>query len=608
MKLGLIKKSMICVLAASFSLVLASCALKPASKKNNSDITNTTNVFSKKDILAYAKKEIGSKPTYKEIELVKLDQDKYYVDSNDYGYDCGYYKDYDTEKWYLYSQITGKTYEIPTESGEEIEFVSETGDLGSSFNPTYGYFYIGFDSGKQMLIDYNGDVVVAKDEISGIQVNAISSRLIKDDYDYVGDLTFYDFISIRHGSDYTYETYKIDAKIAKGMVVTEFTRTKLAADEEVDYDNYDLNNISHVYKLENYDLYFEGSYYYLSDLDGKIINSGNLSLPTNTRWFTLGDKLFYQTTTTVTDRADEYTYEDSGSFYKLDTYSLDLKTGTTTELKDFGYKLSTTSAYTLRYISGYNEKKDRFYLAACYTGLNRIVNKTLSKVTTEVMMDASGKILSDKIGEVGHNVYAFDDKTFAVYTSKYYSLINTSGKVLKTIKRSNSMYVNYDSKVFLRPTYYGGYTGYFVNFDDELIADQGNGYNLVTTNEGNIAYFDNYNVFVTHNGVTELVSMTDNSILALAHFDKCRTTIGLQSLKEGEKCVIFDGNLLFDNIYLVQTKKETNSTIEIYAYDGTLLDTIEDVTYISYTSDYATFGLSISTTTTSYRFAVNRIY
>ena len=73
MKLGLIKKSMICLLSLSFALTLASCG-----KTSNEKITSTTNVFTNKDILAYAKKYRYQKEE-KEVNLREFDEEAYTI-------------------------------------------------------------------------------------------------------------------------------------------------------------------------------------------------------------------------------------------------------------------------------------------------------------------------------------------------------------------------------------------------------------------------------------------------------------------------------------------------------------------------------------------------
>ena len=76
MKLGLIKKSMICLLSLSFAFTLAAC-----SKTSSEKITSTTNVFANKDIQAYAKKYKHQKEN-KEVTLREIDYEAYDVTWN----------------------------------------------------------------------------------------------------------------------------------------------------------------------------------------------------------------------------------------------------------------------------------------------------------------------------------------------------------------------------------------------------------------------------------------------------------------------------------------------------------------------------------------------
>ena len=76
MKLGLIRKSLVCVLSITFGLTLASC------KMDSKEATvSTTNVFKNADVLAYAKNSKIVRDTCK-TEVCTIDASKYYLYSS----------------------------------------------------------------------------------------------------------------------------------------------------------------------------------------------------------------------------------------------------------------------------------------------------------------------------------------------------------------------------------------------------------------------------------------------------------------------------------------------------------------------------------------------
>ena len=163
MKMGLIKKSFICVLSLSFITLLVAC------NKNKDGVVSKTNVFAKKDVLAYAKKNKEEKDNGN-VEIAVFDTNDYTVSFEDslYALVCD-----NTSKYYLYLKCNNKLVDLKNDTTEYIVEINKKLTYGSN----YGYYEISYSNGDYMIIDYDGEVVATKSGINNFTYQRFSNNL-----------------------------------------------------------------------------------------------------------------------------------------------------------------------------------------------------------------------------------------------------------------------------------------------------------------------------------------------------------------------------------------------------------------------------------------------
>ena len=298
MKLGLIKKSMICLLSLSFALTLASCG-----KTSNEKITSTTNVFTNKDILAYAKKYRYQKEE-KEVNLREFDEEAYTISWNYENYALLFNNS--TSVYYLYIKATNQLVSLENTDSEYISNISVESQVGSR----YGYYVISYSNGEKMVIDFNGNKIIPRGTITNLTFN----RYGNTSSNKKGEALFYDVIDYRESSNDKKDIYKISAKMNEYDEITDYTRDLLTSSDEIDYSAFAGQNDT--YALKSYDLSIDGSSIIVKDLKGNL--KSTFAFDINCSFYALDDKIFYQTEQNVTAN-DDYTFTANGYYYLLKT-------------------------------------------------------------------------------------------------------------------------------------------------------------------------------------------------------------------------------------------------------------------------------------------------
>ncbi|MCR5461874.1 MAG: hypothetical protein K6E87_02285 [bacterium] len=571
MKKGLIKKSMICALTISCFATLTACGMGSSS---------TSKVFANKDIQAYAKKKDITYDNVKDIKLTEIKTSEKTLE-NKFSYSL--VQDKTTKKYQLYMRYSDKVYDIPTDEDEEVTAINANNDLENSF----GYFIISFDSGKKMAIDYNGDVVINKNKYYSVEIDS-HKRLINYEAMYTGEKTFYDLVYYKEES--TSENleiiFEVKAQFEKGLIKS-FER-RIINRNEIDYsvvkDNDTVDN-----KLKKYDFYIDSDAVYVKDLDGKLVSNFAFDF-SDVKYYVLDDTMFYQKIKSVT-RNDKYTYKSDNYFYQLNTYKVDLKTGKTSEVKNFDYYINNTTT-----ITGYDEKNDREYDAAIYATLTKIEDKKLSLVSKTAMLDENGKILSDKLGEKGTKIQYFDDKTYVVTEGDYISVIDEKGKVKGTTTDFNLKIDFYNKTMFMTET---GLSGYLVDNNLKVAAD------IAAVEYQVPARYKNGNILIEMFDEVYLGKLENGEFRVIEKFDKYNSQ-GTKPTLENEKHIYVTDSLQFSNIYVTAVKVGTKYNVEIHSVDGTLLKSVEGATNFNVNVGNQ-FCVSITTDDDTMYYAANYI-
>ena len=571
MKRNIMKKTMLCALSLSFALLLASCK-----KATNEQSVSKTNIFANKDVLAYAKKESEKANNKKQVYQV-IDSSKYNVISNNSTY--ALLEDVDTEENYLFICANNNIVDLKNGSSDSVDDVTAY----DTIDDIYGYFNIDYDSGDQMVIDYKGDVIVEKGEYYDIYFN----RLISESYND-GPITFYDIITCKKTSDnVTKIIYKIDATIKNGVISSDFTRTKVESADDIDYSVCDKTIDNSSMSLKEYDITYINKSIIVKDLKGNIKSS--LTLEISTSPIALDDKLIYQTKETVTIN-DDYTYFDGTSYVSLKTYQFDLSSGKTTEIKDYGYVIGNVN----NYIFGYNEKKDRNYIAGIYAELQKIDDKRLSKVTINATIDKNGKILSTKIGEVGNSIAYLNDNTYILYNNSVISLLDKKGNSKINLYDSD-IRVDYKNELIFMPASQGYY---ILDTDLKLLETE----SIKGSSTLNALFSDSYALTSISGQGGSLVKFEGKKVEVVDRFDYIYTISSLissSSILSECKYVITNDTLTNMNMYLVETKTTSGIMIKVYSSNGEEIASYDNVINLSFDND-STIKMTITNSTATY--------
>lgn len=571
MKRNIMKKTMLCALSLSFALLLASCK-----KATNEQSVSKTNIFANKDILAYAKKE-SEKGNNKKQVYQAIDSSKYNVISNNSTY--ALLKDVDTDENYLFICANNNIVDLKNGSSDSVDDVTAY----DTIDDVYGYFNIDYDSGNQMVIDYKGEVIVEKGEYNDISFNRLISESIND-----GPITFYDIITCEKTSDnVTTIIYKIDATIENGYISSEFTRTKVESADDIDYSVCDKTINDSLMPLKEYDITYINKSIIVKDLKGNLKSS--LTLDISSSPIALDDKLMYQTKETVTIN-DDYTYFDGTSYVLLKTYQFDLSSGKTTEIKDYGYVIGNANSYIL----GYNEKKDRNYIAGIYASLQKIDDKRLSKVTINATIDKNGKILSTKIGEVGNGIAYLNDNTYVLYNNSVISLLDKKGNAKINLFNSN-IRIDYENELIFMPASQGYY---ILDTDLKLLETE----SIKGSSTLNALFSDSYALTSISGQGGSLVKFEGKKVEVVDRFDYIYTTSSLissGSILSECKYVITNDTLTYMNMYLVETKTTDGVMIQVYSSNGEEIASYDNVINLSFDKD-TTIKMTITNSTAAY--------
>ncbi|MBP5445533.1 MAG: hypothetical protein J6Y28_05095 [Acholeplasmatales bacterium] len=569
MKRSLIKKSLACILSLSFCAILASCT-----KKTDNGSTNSTNIYTNKDIQAYAKRNANTNLTYPEVVL----HDVLNNGEISIGYKNNYYAlitDSANGKYSMYLKNLGATIDIPTDESERVSNISPIGFINN-----YGYILIYFNTGKKMVIDTFGNTVIEKMEASSISLD-VTDRIINDySSRTVGDVLFYDFFFVTTTEGQELYIFDTTIELKKGLITkTVKNREKLADDDDIDYSRGGVNSKAlKVTPVKDYNVYYGDDSVIVRDLDNKVISTLSFDDEDLEETFALDDRVFFQTEKAVTIN-DDYTYSDGTNYYLLKSYTFDLKTGTKTEIKDYKYLLTGFD-----YVPGYSEKQDRDYAAGVYATLRPITDKRLEPVTISATLDSKGNILSSRIGEKGELAYIGDEK-YVLYDEGA-TIIDSKGKVII----SSMNYISIAGKtMFVKQSGYST-EGYFVDFDLKAIED-------VTSTYYVIGRYKNENMMVLRDGEVYLMNTKDGkvNIIGEKYDGYYQTASKISGLKEGTKYALITNALINRNIYLVEYVEGEDYVVEVYSYDGTLLKKYEKVTNLSESNSSTCYFLTITT-------------
>ncbi len=575
MRLGLIKKSMVCILSLSFCAVLASCGNSMKVEK-----TSTKTIFNNADIQAYAKKNVVTKK-YGEIELHQFKQTDYTIYSLKMS---ALLKNATSGAYQLYIRYNNKYIDLAVDESESIISIKELGVLTNSF----GYIQISYSTGKTKVVDFDGNTVVEK--TNGTVTFNNNYRNYYFPYHYTGTYNFYDLFQVTTTDETTNIYYKVDLTFKEG-IITNYVLTKLEDDSEIDYSR--IVSYEEYEAVKEYDCYFGGRTFYAKDLKGNITANATIYASTSIYYF-LDDTLFYQTITTVSSLED-YTYYEDGDYYVLKTYNIDLKTGAQTEVKDYKYLLENTIE-----VNGYDEKNDRTYTAAIFANYRKIENKRLALANESGMFDGKGNLISNKLGEKGYYLDYFNDRVYLLNDGVNTSIIDNKGKVKYTYNSSRGVILDRVNSVIFLPDTTGNGTGrgYFVDSDLKIA--------LNTTYYGEYIskVFKNGSFIYSYNSVHHLGKIVNGTLTTMDNFTNYYDySVSLVNSNETQKYVNCATGLVENNIYLVQTKvKEGESSyyhIEIYSYNGTQLGAYDHVTSLTYDANSAYF-LKITTTDGTY--------
>lgn len=378
-------------------------------------------------------------------------------------------RDYSTigSRYVRYLTAQGKTAVYDYKLGKEIFSTEE--DVSSIYLYSEVILLVTYLDGSQEMLFVDGTKIYEKATYDNIFAGNLEYKYTykADNYEEIIAYTYND----EPGKDIEYNYYSItykgkkteDKKIVKDY--SSFTITKLTADDVKKYHEGDK-------------VIEDGKYYSYATIGDTIVyyNTGSnkpvLSITANgtKRTIVSGTKAILQ----VQEDSDEYgNYDvyDGNDYYNIDTYLIDLKSGTYKRLDDFNYFLldQATWAYTKNYFYFRHAGKIEGNNVICYNDItvctsNGKINDNQKYAYYTYYTDLkngyyltsydSKVYLTNKNGEI-KKVFEGSAKIFsvgkviAIYSNNKYRFINFKGEYISDIMNINSTFdISLDSMYY----------------------------------------------------------------------------------------------------------------------------------------------------------------
>ena len=297
-------------------------------------------------------------------------------------------------------------------------------------------------------------------------------------------------------------------------------------------------------------------------------------------YWTIGNKIFFQTERVLPEAEEEYDYYVEGDKIDLDTYTYDLKKGSGKELKSFDYLVADAHSY--------ND-------SAIIAKVQKIDDGTLSQKYVQ-SFNASGKVAVDlqKLVPGATSFSLVSEDKLALSDASGYEYIYKGSKCVATVTRDYSLVGNY--------VYDYDYTNQTLNIYDF----KGNPV-LNVENDVDYSYtYDNNLTYVVKPETTDTTPVTYASLYVFDTKNGTSTLIGTNS-----DTVSYEDEGLG---YTVATISAGTTTYKTYFYGtSTVIDGIMDEP-IAYSEDYETgkmyavFATEANGVTTYYSVVVTSPY
>ena len=359
------------------------------------------------------------------------------------------------------------------------------------------YIYVYYKNLTETVFDINGTQIVPTDDYHILDIEGSLSN-VKGVYDQVIGYTHYETITILKKSDVqdgiltpSTSKYQIDFQTGERTLVEDESENSYNVGDQLGLETFGTTSLKQI-GLDGYSMTSIGGVYHVYNKDQKLIAKFDHLNPHNVHLFGMFDGvILYQTLTQVPESEENYTYISDNQKYTLNTYALDILTGSINEI-DFNYVLA--SIYPFKD----NEGISTYASVAVYP----IDSKLLKEEMPEYyIINGQGKIVETYDLMINTQITRLDESTLyrpsnhTIYDNDLNpmfqissdALIDTQEKLIITKHNNHYGVVSYQGNVLIPfeyisidPNFFNGYTLAFNSMNQRVIIGIGGSVEYIT--------------------------------------------------------------------------------------------------------------------------------
>ncbi len=371
----------------------------------------------------------------------------------------------------------------------EQKFLVDFGNQNITITPNSAngaYIYVSYADNTESVFDIKGTEIVPKDDYHTLNVTGFY-KYIRNDYNQITDLINYERITTLSKAEIQDGKFTPTEK----TYIVDFNTNTRTLDEEALDDTYEigdklgqetLNAMSlESFGLEGYYMTSINNIYRIYDESYELVSQFNMPTgSTVTSSLMFDGKLLYQTQTKVPETEENYTYITANQKFVLNTYIIDMLTGSIESI-DFDYAIYSMSSL---------KDEDR---------INRYAKVTVYPIESQILkvdalehyiLNSNGKILEDYDVVLNDPLMRLDDQTifnqttYTIYNNELNPLFKVSNdamiddqeKLIITRYNNRLGVVNYQGEILIpfnyvsiNPLFFNGYTMAYNASNEQVI-------------------------------------------------------------------------------------------------------------------------------------------
>ncbi len=369
------------------------------------------------------------------------------------------------------------------------KFLVDFGNQNITITPNSAngaYIYVSYADNTESVFDIKGTEIVPKDDYHTLNVTGFY-KYIRNDYNQITDRINYERITTLSKAEIQDGKFTPTEK----TYIVDFNTNTRTLDEEALDDTYEigdklgqetLNAMSlESFGLEGYYMTSINNIYRIYDESYELVSQFNIPTgSTVTASLMFDGKLLYQTQTKVPETEENYTYINTNQKYVLNTYIIDMLTGSIESI-DFDYAIFSMSSLK-------DENRiNRYAKISVYPIESQILKVDALE---HFILNSDGKILEDYDVVLNDQLMRLDDQTiFNQTTNTIYdnelnplfkvsndAMIDDQEKLIITRYNNRLGVVNYQGEILIpfdyvsiNPLFFNGYTMAYNASNEQVI-------------------------------------------------------------------------------------------------------------------------------------------